>query len=159
MENPRRTCNHSRLLGVEFIWAAFLTFAITVAGQIKAQIELRKEKGRYHGITRILPPLHIARSLTVPGDNIFYNIFISFEFFRIIQKIIVIFVYQNITTMGGYGSGGSRKGAGRKPIDGVARTKFSVNLPTWLFGNDMRRSRPPENTNLPTDNGIINERA
>ena len=31
-------------LGVEFIWAAFLTFAITVAGQIKAQIELRKEK-------------------------------------------------------------------------------------------------------------------
>lgn len=31
-------------LGVEFIWAAFLTFVITVAGQIKAQIELRKEK-------------------------------------------------------------------------------------------------------------------
>lgn len=31
-------------LGVEFIWAAFLTFAITVAAQIKAQIELRKEK-------------------------------------------------------------------------------------------------------------------
>ncbi len=35
--------------------------------------------------------------------------------------------------MGGYGSGGSRKGAGRKPIDGVARTKFSLNLPTWLL--------------------------
>ena len=35
--------------------------------------------------------------------------------------------------MGGYGSGGSRKGAGRKPIDGVARVKFSVNLPTWLL--------------------------
>lgn len=35
--------------------------------------------------------------------------------------------------MGGYGSGGSRKGAGRKPIDGVARTKFSVNFPTWLL--------------------------
>ena len=35
--------------------------------------------------------------------------------------------------MCGYGSGGSRKGAGRKPIDGVARTKFSVNLPTWLL--------------------------
>lgn len=32
-------------LGVEFIWAAFLTVAITVAAQIKAQIELRKEKG------------------------------------------------------------------------------------------------------------------
>lgn len=31
-------------LGVEFIWAALLTFIITVAGQIKAQIELRKEK-------------------------------------------------------------------------------------------------------------------
>ncbi len=31
-------------LGVEFIWAAFLTFAITVSAQIKAQIELRKEK-------------------------------------------------------------------------------------------------------------------
>ena len=31
-------------LGVEFIWAAFLTIVMIVAGQIKAQIELRKEK-------------------------------------------------------------------------------------------------------------------
>lgn len=35
--------------------------------------------------------------------------------------------------MGGYGSGGSRNGAGRKPIDGEARAKLSVNLPTWLL--------------------------
>ncbi len=35
--------------------------------------------------------------------------------------------------MGGYGSGGSRKGAGRKPIDGVARAKVSVNIPVWLL--------------------------
>lgn len=32
------------VLGVEFIWAAFLTFVMAVAAQIKAQIELRREK-------------------------------------------------------------------------------------------------------------------
>lgn len=33
--------------------------------------------------------------------------------------------------MGGFGSGGARKNAGRKPIDGRTRTKLSVSLPTW----------------------------
>ncbi|MBE6305711.1 MAG: hypothetical protein E7082_07355 [Bacteroidales bacterium] len=35
--------------------------------------------------------------------------------------------------MGGYGSGGSRIGAGRKLSDGVTKVKFSVNLPSWLL--------------------------
>lgn len=35
--------------------------------------------------------------------------------------------------MGGYGSGGARKGAGRKPVDGSPKSKISVTLPTWLL--------------------------
>lgn len=35
--------------------------------------------------------------------------------------------------MGGIGSGGARKGAGRKTQDGEPRTKISVTLPTWLL--------------------------
>lgn len=35
--------------------------------------------------------------------------------------------------MGGIGSGGAREGAGRKTVDGEARTKISVTLPTWLL--------------------------
>ncbi len=33
--------------------------------------------------------------------------------------------------MGGCGSGGARKNAGRKSIDGEPRTKISVSLPAW----------------------------
>ncbi|MCX4289092.1 MAG: hypothetical protein OSJ46_06270 [Duncaniella sp.] len=48
--------------------------------------------------------------------------------------------------MGGIGSGGARKNAGRKPIDGEARAKISLTLPTWqleLVRNEAARLRLP----------------
>ena len=48
--------------------------------------------------------------------------------------------------MGGIGSGGARKNAGRKPIDGAARSKISLTLPTWqleLVRNEAARLRLP----------------
>lgn len=48
--------------------------------------------------------------------------------------------------MGGVGSGGARKNAGRKPIDGEARAKISLTLPTWqleLVRNEAARLRLP----------------
>ncbi len=48
--------------------------------------------------------------------------------------------------MGGYGSGGARKNAGRKPIDGETRSKISVSLPTWqldLVRDEAARRRLP----------------
>ena len=51
--------------------------------------------------------------------------------------------------MGGIGSGGARRGAGRKPIDGEPRTKISVTLPTWqlelIKDEAARRKRPVSN--------------
>lgn len=35
--------------------------------------------------------------------------------------------------MGGFGSGGARDGAGRKPADGTPKQKVSVTLPAWLL--------------------------
>lgn len=35
--------------------------------------------------------------------------------------------------MGGYGSGGARKNAGRRSFDGEPRSKLSVSLPAWLL--------------------------
>ena len=35
--------------------------------------------------------------------------------------------------MGGFGSGGARNGAGRKPADGTPKQKVSVTLPAWLL--------------------------
>ncbi len=48
--------------------------------------------------------------------------------------------------MGGIGSGGARKNAGRKPIDGSARSKISLTLPTWqleLVRDEAARLRLP----------------
>lgn len=55
--------------------------------------------------------------------------------------------------MGGYGSGGARKNAGRKPIDGTARSKISLTLPAWqldLVKSEAYRLRLPV-SNLITD--------
>ena len=48
--------------------------------------------------------------------------------------------------MGGIGSGGARKNAGRKPIDGEIRSKISVTLPMWqldLVRGEAARLRLP----------------
>ncbi|MDE7396420.1 MAG: BrnA antitoxin family protein [Muribaculum sp.] len=37
--------------------------------------------------------------------------------------------------MGGIGSGGARKGAGRKPADGAPRDRISVTLPSQLLSH------------------------
>lgn len=48
--------------------------------------------------------------------------------------------------MGGIGSGGARKNAGRKPIDSEPRTKISVTLPSWqleLVRDEAARQKLP----------------
>ncbi len=48
--------------------------------------------------------------------------------------------------MGGIGSGGARKNAGRRPMDGEPRVKISVSIPMWqldLVKNEAARLRLP----------------
>ncbi|MBD5202401.1 MAG: hypothetical protein HDS81_03690 [Bacteroidales bacterium] len=55
--------------------------------------------------------------------------------------------------MGGIGSGGARKNAGRKPVDGQTKTKISISLPAWqldLIKDEASRRRQPV-SNLITD--------
>lgn len=42
--------------------------------------------------------------------------------------------------MGGIGSGGSREGSGRRPVDGEPRSRISVTLPTWLLREIRKES-------------------
>lgn len=53
--------------------------------------------------------------------------------------------------MGGTGSGGARKNAGRKSLDGEPRIKISVTLPAWQL--DLVRSEATRQQ-LPVSNLI-----
>lgn len=55
--------------------------------------------------------------------------------------------------MGGIGSGGARKNAGRKPDDGQPKAKISITLPAWqldLIKDEATRRHKPV-SNLITD--------
>lgn len=48
--------------------------------------------------------------------------------------------------MGGIGSGGAGKNAGRKPVDGMPKSKISISLPAWqldLIKDEASRRRQP----------------
>ena len=51
--------------------------------------------------------------------------------------------------MGGIGSGGARKDAGRKPVDSHPKAKISISLPAWqldlIKDEATRRSQPVSN--------------
>lgn len=53
--------------------------------------------------------------------------------------------------MGGIGSGGARKNAGRKTADGTPRVKISITLPSWQL--DLVRNEA-ERRHLPTSHMI-----
>lgn len=46
--------------------------------------------------------------------------------------------------MGGIGSGGARKNAGRKPEDGQPRAKISLSIPSWLLDLIQAEARRKE---------------